>query len=552
MKSKQYAYVIYFIASVIFITLAVQVYWNYKNYASGKLQLKRDVQISLDQAVDIYYEDLAAKNTLGLFSSNTITDTSSIQKGLSNWFKKLDTSNSVTGITINDTSISDDFFTIQGASPIQIDSILTSSKGQVDERFSKTLKKVSPNSSRRTSWKITGDNPQLVDSLYNRIEQNVLRNNQQKIEGRKNALDSIIRDTTRLSALTDLTTKIIVSFKEDDIDIKRLDTIVVNQLKSIGIDRKAHSLMYAPKGDTLKKVIPGLPKIMHPTYDLTVKATSKLLPSESILSVGFNDVTSIVLKRNLLGILLSFILMIAVISSLLFLLKIIKEQKQLAEIKNDFISNITHEFKTPIATIGAAIEGIQHFNKENDAIKTEKYLKMSSEQLAKLNTMVERILDTATLDKEHLTLQKAPQDIVILLKNLVSKHLEIAPESVITIHAQSESLIADVDVFHLENALDNLIDNAIKYGTNPIEISIKTSINNQVIIQIKDGGQGLTKDQAAQLFDKFYRVPKGNTHDVKGFGIGLFYTKTVIEKHKGTVAVTTSPSTTFTITLPYV
>ncbi|AEE18745.1 sensor histidine kinase [Dokdonia sp. 4H-3-7-5] len=550
MKSNRYTYIIYSIATVIFITLAIQIYWNYKNYESGKEQLKREVQLSLNQAVDAYYEEVAIRNTLGLYSSDDTPDTDGIRTGISSWIKSLDTINKrVTGITINDTSNANGFLSIQGASPHQIDSIINKSKLKVEERFSKTLEKVSPNSSRRTSWKITGDNQEVVDSLYNRIEQNVLRNNKKKGEGDQKALDSIIRDTTRLSALTDLTTKIIVSFKDDQIDVKRLDTIVVNQLKAIGIDRKAHSLTYSPKGDTITKVIPGSPKYVDPTYQLNVIATSKLLPSESILSVGFNDVTSIILKRNLLGILLSFVLMVAVISSLLYLLKIIREQKQLAEIKNDFISNITHEFKTPIATISAAIEGIQHFNKENDKEKTEKYLAMSTTQLGKLNTMVERILDTATLDKEDLSLKKERCNLVEVLEHLIKKYKEIAPEIPITLKSSTSSIWATVDVFHLENAIDNLVDNATKYGKPPVTIAISNT-NSNIHLSITDTGKALTKDQASQLFEKFYRVPKGNTHDVKGFGIGLYYTKTIIEKHNGSIEVSTVPQTSFKITIP--
>lgn len=550
MKSNRYTYIIYSIATVIFITLAIQIYWNYKNYESGKEQLKREVQISLNQAVDAYYEEVAIRNTLGLYSSDDTPDTDGIRTGISSWIKSLDTINKrVTGITINDTSNANGFLSIQGASPHQIDSIINKSKLKVEERFSKTLEKVSPNSSRRTSWKITGDNQEVVDSLYNRIEQNVLRNNKKKGEGDQKALDSIIRDTTRLSALTDLTTKIIVSFKDDQIDVKRLDTIVVNQLKAIGIDRKAHSLTYSPKGDTITKVIPGSPKYVDPTYQLNVIATSKLLPSESILSVGFNDVTSIILKRNLLGILLSFVLMVAVISSLLYLLKIIREQKQLAEIKNDFISNITHEFKTPIATISAAIEGIQHFNKENDKEKTEKYLAMSTTQLGKLNTMVERILDTATLDKEDLSLKKERCNLVEVLEHLIKKYKEIAPEIPITLKSSTSSIWATVDVFHLENAIDNLVDNATKYGKPPVTIAISNT-NSNIHLSITDTGKALTKDQASQLFEKFYRVPKGNTHDIKGFGIGLYYTKTIIEKHNGSIEVSTVPQTSFKITIP--
>jgi two-component system phosphate regulon sensor histidine kinase PhoR len=241
--------------------------------------------------------------------------------------------------------------------------------------------------------------------------------------------------------------------------------------------------------------------------------------------------------------------MAAVIGSLLYLLRIIREQKQLAEIKNDFISNMTHEFKTPIATIGVALESIQHFNTSNDPEKTKKYIDMSSQQIGKLNVMVEKLLDTATLDRDALALDKQESNLADLLEGIYQKYRQTYEEKIITYESNADQVRASIDAFHVENAIDNIIDNAVKYGGETIDIKLGKA-KKAVLITIKDSGQTLTKPQVSQIFEKFYRVPKGNTHDVKGFGIGLYYTKTIIEKHEGTISVTTSP-TTFKITLPY-
>ncbi len=532
MKNSKYSYIIYFISIVIAITLGIQIYWNYKNYEEGKAQLIRDVQLSLDLAVDKYYEDVAKRNTVGFISSGGNSTKEFFE---SSRFKDLlksrvDSSTfNINSIRVQEDVDSLGYLTIEGATSTKIDSIFKSRK--------------------TNSNSITSEKPsRFVQDFFNKQR---VRNKSRIGNDTIHSTDSTTLD--RQDALKALSTKIVFSINEDTVDIKKLDTLVVEQLRSINIDRSEHSLSYSPKGDTTQVEMPKSLNVPSPKYDLYVYSNSDLLPEESILWVGFNDVTSLVLKKNLVGILLSVILMVAVIASLLYLLKIIQEQKQLAEIKNDFISNITHEFKTPIATISAAVEGIRTFNEQNDPVKTEKYLNMSSEQLSKLNMMVERILDTATLDKEDLALQKAPADISQMLSNLVIKYKSVYPDLPIDVSIPKEPLVTEVDIFHIENAIDNLIDNAYKYGKPPISIS--SAVNSKtghIEIKVKDAGKALTREQAAQLFEKFYRVPKGNTHDVKGFGIGLYYTKTIIEKHGGTVKLNPSPQTTFLITLPYV
>jgi two-component system phosphate regulon sensor histidine kinase PhoR len=251
----------------------------------------------------------------------------------------------------------------------------------------------------------------------------------------------------------------------------------------------------------------------------------------------------------LLGVFISLILVLAIIGCLFYLLKIIKHQKQLAEVKNDLISNITHEFKTPIATISVALESIKNFNAIKDKEKTKNYLEMSSNQLEKLNTMVEKLLETATLDSGNLELNKDQVDISHLLENLVSKYKIQDSKKEILLNKPKETIMASVDAFHLENAISNIIDNAIKYGGNKIAIVInQTAISFSV--SVTDNGNSLDKNNKTQIFEKFYRIPKGNTHDVKGFGIGLYYSKKIVEKHDGIITLDLDNNTTFKMSLP--
>ena len=234
------------------------------------------------------------------------------------------------------------------------------------------------------------------------------------------------------------------------------------------------------------------------------------------------------------------------------MLKIIQQQKELAAIKNDLISNITHEFKTPIATVSTAIEAIENFNVIDDKQKTQKYLTMSAVQLKKLHQMVEKLLETATLDSEQLMLKKETVDVAAMTEKLVNKYQLLSKNKTLIFSSNLQPIYLNIDMFHFENVISNLIDNAIKYGGSTIEIHIN-SILKSVEISIADDGDGIEKNQQEKIFDKFYRVPKGNTHDVKGFGIGLYYCKKIVEKHRGILVLSSNNNQTiFKITLPHV
>jgi len=272
------------------------------------------------------------------------------------------------------------------------------------------------------------------------------------------------------------------------------------------------------------------------------------LPSAQKLQISFSNPTLLLLKRSFVGIFLSFLLMLSVFSCLMFLLQIINRQKKIDEIKNDLISNITHEFKTPITTISTAIEGIKNFNELDDKEKTNRYLDISRQQLQKLEIMVEKLLETASLNTDNLNLKKEETDVVALIKTIIEKH-QMASEKVIRFSSNSEIITFEIDVFHFENAVSNLIDNAIKYGGSNIAIHLVRTAK-QIEISVEDDGVGIDKTQRDKIFEQFYRVPKGNIHDVKGFGIGLFYAQKIIEKHGGTLELVPNVATTiFKITL---
>lgn len=492
MQEKHYKTVLYFISTVIVVTLGIQIFWNYKNFTAGKAQLIRDVHQSVDSAFMQYNAAQLDRNFIA-FAIDDLSDEKAFQTldSVGFWLEFSDA-----GITFDSTKLSrlENISVYRGAETFNIPKPL---KGDI-------LDSVELRES--IQFPISDDLPLIDEERSSVAEFNIYT---------------------------------------DSLDLNSLEVYIQNELRTRNI-QEAFALKYTD----LSNEDFYIDKALFENTELRIESQSRHLEQGTTFKLALENPQRSIFLKVLTGIILSIVLMISVIATLLYLRHIINNQKKLAEIKNDFISNITHEFKTPIATISAALEGIQHFNKDRDTVKTEKYIAMSHDQLSKLNIMVERILDMATLKKDELSVVKEPVAMDELLAKIVAKHQHLVPQQDIKYQNPKDQIIAQVDVFHLENALDNLLDNAVKYGKVPIGIALHKNEKN-IIITITDQGKELKKEHLDQIFEKFYRVPKGDTHDVKGFGIGLYYTKTIIEKHGGTITVSARPTTTFTIHLPY-
>lgn len=351
-----------------------------------------------------------------------------------------------------------------------------------------------------------------------------------------------------------LISKVFISISRDTLDLAKLDTYLTEEFKrnNLGIDYalKYDYFEWISEDNFDKKTI-DYQLENFPEKHLTVISKSAYLPHRSHLELKFTNETAVLLKNSFISILLSLILSISIIASLVYLLKTIYKQKQLAEVKNDLINNITHEFKTPIATISTALEAMKNFNALDDKVRAEKYISMASSQVVNLNVMVEKILETAALTNEQLALNKQPVVFAELIDHVIVNYKITAPEKTINFKNNLGGAVLNVDQFHFGNALGNIIDNALKYGGKTITVEL-SSLKNSVVIFIKDNGKGIPKTQKDKVFEQFYRIPTGNTHNVKGFGIGLYYTKNIIEKHGGTISVVydANNATLFKIVLP--
>lgn len=339
-----------------------------------------------------------------------------------------------------------------------------------------------------------------------------------------------------------------ISVNKDTIDFEKFRTLVNEELT-----RKEYALTYVLRYYKKDTVFASFQNGAPFSNYLTATGKSTYLKEGEKITMLFPNEVGIILKKSLFSILLSVLITLVILFSLFYLLRIVKQQKQLSEIKNDLISNITHEFKTPIATIGAAMESIRHFNENNDVEKTNRYLDYSNQQLAKLGKMVDQLMDTALMDSNEWTMNRLYVPLKDWIDPIVESYTLHATDKVVTLRLlKTPEKNAYIDPFHLGNALGCILDNAIKYGGDKINISVTNEKENGLIIEVSDNGGNITKEQSSKIFDKFYRIPRGNLHDVKGYGIGLYHVKKIVEKHNGKVSIQIKNNiTVFIISIPY-
>lgn len=255
----------------------------------------------------------------------------------------------------------------------------------------------------------------------------------------------------------------------------------------------------------------------------------------------------------LLSLFFIFIIIVAFSSSLYQLVK----QKKISEIKTDFINNMTHEFKTPIATINLALDSIKNPKILNDDEKVLRYVKMIRDENKRMHAQVENVLRISRLEKNQIEINKDAVDIHDIIEDAIShvNLLVLDKQGTITTHFSAIQSEALANSFHMTNVLVNMLENALKYSLDAPKIDVFTeSTNKNIIIKIRDEGIGMSKQAQKYVFDKFYREQKGNIHDVKGHGLGLAYVKEIIDNHHGTVFVESEKGkgSTFTLKLPLI
>lgn len=265
--------------------------------------------------------------------------------------------------------------------------------------------------------------------------------------------------------------------------------------------------------------------------------------------------------RYLLGklrlpITISLLLIALTILCFVFLYRNLKTQQRLVSIKNEFISNITHELKTPIATVNVAIEALRNFNALQDPVKTKEYLDISASELQRLSLLVDKVLRLSMFENGQVALKKENFDLKILIEEvLATMQLQVEKQkATVTLKADGGHFIIEADRMHIASVLYNLIDNALKYksGDPEIEIALKAK-SMHIELTVRDNGIGIPAVYRLRIFEKLFRVPTENVHNVKGYGLGLSYVNYIVRRHLGFIEVTSElgKGTVFTVYIPY-
>jgi signal transduction histidine kinase len=338
----------------------------------------------------------------------------------------------------------------------------------------------------------------------------------------------------------------------DSIPVKELDSAYRAEL-----GKTNKKLQFTILFESFKDSIPGKWNFRRDSSDQVI--TDKVFVGYNTpyaYQAKFEGIGMYVLGKMQMQIGGSILLLLLVAGSFIILYRNLLAQQRLAEIKNDFISNITHELKTPIATVGVAIEALRNFNAIQSPEKTKEYLDISAAELQRLSLLVDKVLKLSMFEKQQIELNKEPFD----LKELIEENLRIMKlqfdkhKATVEFTASDNSYMIEADKLHMTSVIYNLLDNALKYGGNKPNIQIAMSMQDadRIALRITDSGIGIAQQHQAKIFEKFFRVPTGNKHNIKGYGLGLSYVAEVVKSHKGSIRVESEPEkgSTFIVELP--
>ena len=274
---------------------------------------------------------------------------------------------------------------------------------------------------------------------------------------------------------------------------------------------------------------------------------SSIYRANYYLTVYFPNEKQLIIRRMFLWLLvLSGCFLFIVITSFLYIIFTVIRQRKISEMKNDFINNMTHEFKTPISTISVASEMLMNRGVLEHPDKIRKYANIIYDENLRLRNQVEQVLQITLLDRRELVINPVPVEVHKVIENSVDIFNLIIKEKhgVITTELEADQSLVNIDELHFINVITNLLDNAIKYSQNDAQIKVSTVNKLEgLAILIEDNGRGIDLSDHKNIFKKFFRVHTGDVHDVKGFGLGLYYVKSVMDAHNGTITLLRSELT---------
>lgn len=306
-------------------------------------------------------------------------------------------------------------------------------------------------------------------------------------------------------------------------------------------------------GDTLKKTARN--EFMRSPYKVRL-FPDNIIKQDVVLSVVFPERTNYVLGSMTWMLSSSLLFSLFIVSTFALSLYFIIRQKKISEMKSDFINNMTHEFKTPIATISLAADTITNSKVIHDENSIRHFIGMIKKENSRMNKQVETILQIASLDKKEIEFSYTKISLHTIIERAVETiDIQVQQrQGVIKVELKANNDMVYGDSEHLTSLVHNLLDNAIKYSSEAPEILVQTAdAGNGVILAVEDKGIGMTKSVQSKIFERFYRQSSGNIHDVKGFGLGLNYVRAIVDAHKGEITVISEPGkgSRFEIFLPF-
>lgn len=294
----------------------------------------------------------------------------------------------------------------------------------------------------------------------------------------------------------------------------------------------------------------------YPLYAPSGSAAENLALDET-LNVLVVDWKKVAIKSLRMRIATAILFTIIIITAFYLTVRTMLRQKKLGEIKNDFINNMTHEFKTPLATISLAVDAMKNEKVLQDRDKISYFSSIIKEENQRMNRQVETILRASQLEKQEVDLNLKPLHVHEVIKDVVDNFAlqleEKQGQAELLLNASND--LVNADEVHFSNLVNNLVDNAVKYSkeSTPLRIKIITQSNDRnITIRVEDNGIGMSKETVKRVFERFYRAHTGNIHNVKGFGLGLSYVKTMVQAHNGDISAesTLGKGSIFTVQLP--
>jgi two-component system phosphate regulon sensor histidine kinase PhoR len=345
----------------------------------------------------------------------------------------------------------------------------------------------------------------------------------------------------------------------DSIDLPTLQQKFDNNLSEIGIPlasvvKENSSLPWPPQNLLFPRIQRSESEEMdnHPLFSDTLTLESSRLSPARSLTASLTGVRVFILKKITPQILFSVFLTGMTVLAFTLIYRSMRHQQKLMALKNDFISNMTHELKTPVATVSVALEALRDFNGLSDPKRTEEYLSIAQSELNRLSLLTDKIMKSVIFESQEIVFHSGPVALDQVVNEVVaSLRLVFEKQGA---HVSFEKTGFDFTIMgsfeHLTSVVFNLLDNALKYSLKQPEITVRLlSESGTLTLEIKDKGIGIPPEFQNRIFEKFFRVPTGDVHTIKGYGLGLSYVHSVVKSHQGSIRVTSEPGigTAFTL-----